>query len=172
MSHSYTSHVTHTNASCHTHTLRLLRRLLRLLHDSYAEPQPSTHGVCYAYDGKKLNTNKIILPKLFCAEALGWSESWRDSLMCVTWRICVCDMARVWVWHDSLFMGVVSRIHVSHVTRLWVWHDSFMRVTQRIYGCGVTHLCMRLLCVWHHAFMYLTWLIYEWDVTHTKISHS
>ena len=75
----------------------------------------------------------------------------RDSLVCVTWVIRMCDMTRSYVWHDS-FICVTWLIHNSYIslvicmthsyvcqgmTHSYVWHDSLVCVTWDWVCCSV-----------------------------------
>ena len=85
--------------------------------------------------------------------------------MCATWRIHICDMTFLCVWHDS-FMCLTWLIHVSDMTHSCVWRDSFMCVTWLSHMCDVTHSC-----VWRDSFMCVTWLIHVCDVT-SRLLHT
>ena len=75
----------------------------------------------------------------------------RDSRVCVTWVIRMCDMTRSYVWHDfSIY--VTWLIHNSYIslvicmthsyvcqgmTHSYVWHDSLVCVTWDWVCCSV-----------------------------------
>ena len=67
---------------------------------------------------------------------------WRNSCMCVTWLLHVCDMTHLYVWHDSIirvtwFTSVLC--FPKRATRIQfkkVWRDSFTHVAWLIHVCG------------------------------------
>jgi len=106
---------------------------------------------------------------------------WRDSFICETWLIHMCDMTHSYVWHDS-FICETWLIHMCDMTHSYVWHDSFICVTWLIHMWDMTHSCVWhdsficetwLIHMWHDSFMYgtihshVTWLIHMWDMTHS-----
>ena len=48
------------------------------------------------------------------------SNVWRDSFICVTWRIQLCDMTHSYVWHDS---SICDMTHSNMTWLMHVWHD-------------------------------------------------
>jgi len=99
-----------------------------------------------------------------------YSHVWHDSFMCVTWLIHMCDVTYSYVWRDS-FICITWLIHVCDVTHSYVWHDSLMCVTylahmcdRRIHVCDMTHSY-----VWHDSFICVTWLIHMCDMTHSYV---
>ena len=77
----------------------------------------------------------------------------RDSFVCVTWLMRVCDMTHSFMGHDS-FLCVTWLIHMCAVTHSCITRDSFLRVTSCILVCDM--ICSY---VWHESFM-LAWLIH------------
>jgi len=51
-------------------------------------------------------------------------------IKCVTWLICMCDMAYLYVWHDSC-------VFVTWLITSYVWHDSFVRLACLIHMCDM-----------------------------------
>jgi len=82
---------------------------------------------------------------------------WHDSFICVTWLICMCDMAHSHVWHDSFIRGM-SNIYMSHVTQVNESRHMYGWVMSHIWICHVTYVIE--LC---H--------IYEWVVWHIWITY-
>jgi len=83
----------------------------------------------------------------------------RDSFMCVTWLIHLCDMTHSYVRYDS-FVCVAWPIHLCVVTHLIVCHDSFICEPLLIHMYGMAHaylerdffMCVRqdsLTFMWH-----------------------
>ena len=73
---------------------------------------------------------------------------WYDRLICVTWRILVCEMMKWYVWHDELVcvtwrldkcvrwrigMCDMRQIDVCDMAKFYVWLDELICVTWRIY---------------------------------------
>ena len=95
-------------------------------------------------------------------------------LQCVaaTWRVHMCDMTHLCVWHDSV-IWVKWRIHVGDMTHSYVcrdsyvWPDSFICVIGRIHKCDVTHLYVS-----RDSFIHVPWLIHMYDVTHLHVCHN
>jgi len=108
---------------------------------------------------------------------------WRDSFMCVTWLIYMCDVTHLYAWRDS-FICVTWLIHMRDVTHSYVWRDSFICVTWLrlslsftlcicvtllIYMCDVwIHMCdmtQTVTCsyVWHYSVM-CVW-INKWELS-------
>ena len=84
-----------------------------------------------------------------------WRCGSRDSFICVTWLIHVCDMTHSCVWHDSFICVWVS--HTSFRRRC-VWRDSFICVTWLIHMCRVivewlihVYTCGRVVTGSHHV---------------------
>ena len=78
---------------------------------------------------------------------------WRDSLMCVTWLIHVCDMTQSCVWRDSLIcvtwlilVCVPWLIHMCDMTHsivrheVWVIKQSCMNESCRTYEWVTVHI--------------------------------
>jgi len=100
---------------------------------------------------------------------------WHDSYTCVTWLNHICDMARSYVWHDSLIcdlreirhIGMCNMSHGCTVqlgTPAWhdsllftwpMWHDSYTCVTWLIHIRDIAHSH-----IWHDSSTYVTWLIH------------
>ena len=79
-----------------------------------------------------------------CHKSLIW-------IICVTWRIHMCDMTHYmcdvtqsYVWHDA-FICVTWLIHMCDMTRSYVWHDSFIYSTWLIHICDMLHSCVQLI---------------------------
>jgi len=103
----------------------------------------------------------------------------RTHILCVTWRIHMCDVTRSYVWRDSC-MCETSLVHMCDMTHPYVCDLShahphpvvlFMWVTWRIEICDVTHVYVRHasgICVTWRIPMCVTWLIHVWHmcVTH------
>ena len=108
------------------------------------------------------------------AKPLRSTPVWKDSFMCVTWLIHVCDMTHSCVWHDSfirmtwliVWIRVTWRSHVCEVTHSYMWHCSFICVTWLIRMRDMTHSS-----VWHDAFIRVTWRIHTCDMTHSYVWH-
>ena len=88
----------------------------------------------------------------------------RDSIMCVTWRIQMCDMTHSHVRHDS-FKCVTRLIHLRDMTYSYVWHDLSICVIWLIHTCDTTPSY-----VWHDSFIYVIWLIHVCDMPHAYLS--
>jgi len=78
---------------------------------------------------------------------------WRDTLICVTWRIGMCDVTHWYVWRDALIC-VTCRIGMCDVPHWYVRRDALICVTWRIDMCDVPHWY-----VWHDSLTCVTWLI-------------
>jgi len=103
------------------------------------------------------------------------SCTWRDSFMCVTWRIHVRDVTQSCAWRDS-FMCVTWLIHVRDVT-----HDCFhMRAVTSTSICICDVNCDAFLCVmWlvRDAFICVTWIMTSfkrvtWPMTHAYVTRN
>jgi len=80
------------------------------------------------------------------------SYVWRDSFVCVTWRIHACDVTHSCVSHDAFIRvtwltpkiqramrAYTGLMYMCDMTRSHVQRDSFTRVTLRIHMCDVTY---------------------------------
>jgi len=119
----------------------------------------------------------------------------RDSFICVTWLIHMCDMTQLYglalrrswsrLWHES-FIYVTWLIHMCDMTQLYglalrrswsrLWHESFIWVTWVIHMCDMTQLYGLALRrswsrLWHESFIYVTWVIHMCDMTHSCVWH-
>ena len=88
-----------------------------------------------------------------------YSYVWRDSFICVTWLIQMCDVTHSDVWRDS-FRCVTWLIQMCDVTHSDVWHDAFQHAS----WCDMTHSY-----VWHDSFACESWLIHLRDMVHSKV---
>jgi len=71
-------------------------------------------------------------------------------LICMCWRIYMCAMTYLYVWHDAFTCvtwlilritgGSESKAFTGDMTHQYVWHGWFVWVTWRIYKCDVTYL--------------------------------
>ena len=85
----------------------------------------------------------------------------RDSLICGSWLVNICDMTPV----DSACWPM---------TIVFLGHDSFIRVTCYIHKCvtNLVHMCgMTRSYVWHVLFICETQLIYTCDTAHSNVWH-
>jgi len=75
---------------------------------------------------------------------------WRDSVLCVTWLIHMCDM-----------------------THSYVWHDSFICVPCLVRMCDVTHsyMCHTQWYVCYDSFICVTWCAHIYYMTHPFVCH-
>ena len=84
---------------------------------------------------------------------------WRDSFMCVTWLVLVCDVTHSCVSWGKTRMSCASYVtwilHMCDTTDPYVWHDSFICVTWLINVCDMTPVY-----VLHYSFLCVTWLIH------------
>ena len=73
--------------------------------------------------------------------------------ICVTWLIYMCDMTRLYVWHDS-FICVTWLAHMCDMC-----HDSFMCVNWRIhmFAMNYSYVC-------HNSPTCVPWLIHMCDM--------
>jgi len=116
---------------------------------------------------------------------------WRDSFICVTWLIHMCDLTHCTGGWSRIMQRLRETwlIHMCDVTHSYVWRDSFICVTWLIHMCDVTHctggwsrMMQRLRetwlihkCdvthsyVWRDSFICVTWLIQMCDVTHSHV---
>ena len=78
-----------------------------------------------------------------------------DSFICATWLIHMCDATHSYV-HHNLLICASWLLHMCNVTR----HESFICVTCLIHMCDMTHSY-----VWHDSFICATWLIHICDMT-------
>ena len=78
---------------------------------------------------------------------------WHDALICVTWRIHVCE-----TWLIDLFM--------CDNTHSYGWHDSLICATWLIHMCDMTHWNVR-----HDSLLRVTWLIHMCNMTHSYVWH-
>ena len=83
---------------------------------------------------------------------------YRDSFMCVTWLLHVCDMPYSCVWHAS-FICTTWLIHMRDMSHSYIWYGSFICV-------GMPHSCM-----WYDSFVCVTCLIHMRDMTHSNTWH-
>jgi len=108
-----------------------------------------------------LHTDRESVMRYRMTDSYVWHDSfvhvWRDSSICVTWLIHMCDVMRYcmtysYVWHDSF-------VHV--------WRDSSICTTWLIYMCDLTHSCTCDVThpyVLHYLFTCVTWLIHMSDM--------
>jgi len=158
----------HANTATETQTLQHAHCTA-----THCDTHCNTQAKCY-WDAQHTHT----LPT-------SWAS--HDSWLCVTWRICVCDMTHCYAWHDS-FLPVTWLIPMCGMTYSHVWHDSFLCVTWRIPMCDMTHFyafhdsfaCVTWLiamrdrthsCVWRDSFPCVAWLIPMCDMTHSYVWH-
>jgi len=107
------------------------------------------------------------------------SYVWRDSFICVTWLIHVCDMTHSYVWHDS-FIYVTWLIHMCDMTHSYMSHDSFICVTWLNPMCDMLHPYgdMTHSYVWHASSIYNMTHSYVWhassscNMTHSYVWHA
>jgi len=108
---------------------------------------------------------------------------WRDSFICVTWLIYMCDVTHLYVWHDSFICVTWLIMMHSYV----VWHDSFICVTWLNHHTSRASSLLNPTAVktqswvaWqdsfmnrHDAFIYgVTWLIHICDMTQSSHAKS
>jgi len=136
-----------------------------------------------------------------CNVAGAWVRCDLETLLCATWLVYVCDMSRLYVWHDVYMCGTAWLTETTFYLR----RDSFMCVTWhgRLHMCDVTRVCVRhdmcdmtLWYVWHglvdwdavlcatcdvtrlcvqrdwDAFTSATWLGYVCDMTCLYVWHA
>ena len=118
-----------------------------LIHNSFAN----------AY--KSVACNDLCAPWLVHTWDMTRSYVCVDSLIRLTWMLCMCETSRSCVWHDSSIC-VTCLVHTRDMTAVYVWHVSFICVTWLIHTCDVSHSH-----AWHVSFICVTWLIYMRDVT-------
>ena len=95
------------------------------------------------------------------------TRSYRKWLKCVYWLIYVLHIgSHLYVWRDS-FICETWLIHMCDITHSYVWHESFLCVTLLIHVCVLTHLCT----AHRESFICVTWLIHMWNVTHSYVWH-
>ena len=90
---------------------------------------------------------------------------WRDSCICVTWLMHMCDVTHAYVWRDS-FICVTWHIHMCDMTHSCVAWLIFSHI--RCLSCAVSYHSY----AWHASFICGTWLTQkdtlEYYVTHMK----
>jgi len=167
------SHVTHTDESRRTNEWVTLR--IRMSHVTQLT------SLCHRW------TSRVT------AVGLLWCGLPAVAILrCVTWLIHVCDLTHSCVWRDS-FICVTWRIYeswcglscgghseVCDMTHSRVWHDSFMCVTWLIHMCDMTHswvmmwaaLCWPFWGVWHDLFTCVSWLTHVCDMTRWYVRHN
>jgi len=88
----------------------------------------------------------------------------RDSFICVTCLIYICDMTHSDMWHDS-FKCVTRLIHMCDMTHSYLSNsNSTQHSAWLIHMCDVTH--SNLL---HTSFICVAWLIHMSDMTHSYL---
>jgi len=187
MSHTWMRHITHINESRHTNATCVIRRsrgFRRIMsHICRTNVGHMVRTSCHAY--QRVMSHICIHQCLTYAwvtahihilrnmrRACVWHDSWvwRDSFICVMWRIHLCDMT---------VLHVCAMIRFCDMTHLYVWRDAFICITWLscmcvtwfvcatwlIYMCDVTHLY-----VWHdsNTVICVTWRIYMYDMTPTQ----
>ena len=129
------------------------------IRDPMSLRHPVLHGKC---------SSELTFENIYQSTFCGIPPSLLHELRFVTYFIHVCDMARLYMWQDSLVMcGMLELLHeLRFMTYSCAWHGSFVRVTWLINTCAEcrphcrtnwgswrTHVCgMACLYVWHDAF--------------------
>jgi len=104
----------------------------------------------------------------------------RDSWICTTQFIHMCDVTQSCAWRDSVMYDVTWLSHVRDVTQsctwrvtsICAWHVWYMCVTWlmcmcvrwKLHVCATTHSY-----VWHDTFICVTWLTHMCDMTHSFV---
>jgi len=89
----------------------------------------------YSYIQHDSNTRETWLMHMTC-------DSHMYSYIRLTWRMYMCDMTRIHMWHDPQDgKGVTIRSQHCYC----VWHDSCIRVTWLLYTCDMTHRTAKVL---------------------------
>ena len=83
-----------------------------------------------------------------------WNSVGRDSFICVTWLLHICDMTHLCVWYDS-FIGGQMDLSWNQVK-----HDLFTCEIWLIHACDLTHSYL-----WHAAFICVVWIIHMSHMT-------
>jgi len=88
----------------------------------------------------------------------------------VTWLNYMCDMTHLYVWYNSIIcvtwlicignFSLFSNFYISSSQT----GDSCIHVTGLIHMCDMTHLY-----VWHHSLICATWLNYMCDMKHSYV---
>ena len=85
-------------------------------------------------------------------------DLWHDSYTCVTWLICTCVTWLIYTCDVDLFIRVTWRIDMRDVTSICV--------TWRIHTCDMIHAY-----AWCDSCKRMMWLVHKCDVTHPYMWH-
>jgi len=98
-----------------------------------------------------------------CICGVDLSCVWCGSFVCVMWLIHMCHVTCSYVSRD-LFICVTWRVHMCDVTHSYVWRDTFICVTWRTHMCDVKYSYL-----WRYSFICVTWRIHMCDVTQSYV---
>jgi len=128
------------------------------------------------------------------ADFAAHSHVWRDSSVCVSPLLHMCDMTHSYASRDS-FVFIIWLIHIHHMTHSYVgfdscmcgrrrrqhstlwygftcishvyaWQDSSVCVTSLSHSCDMTHSY-----VWRDSFVCVAWLVRTRDTTLSCVRH-
>ena len=98
----------------------------------------------------------------------------RYRFICATWRIDMCDMTYLYVWHDSFIWATwLISMGESWLANRSVCHEPQWSSYECAHSCVKCRLQMRvIMCVTcRYMFLWVTWLSYMCDVTHLCVWH-
>jgi len=184
MSHTWMSHVAHSNTSCCTQIMRHGARLCKRTHLSHrhldllcrTRVHDMTH-CCMRHD------SFICVTDAWHDSFICVADVWHDSPTCdrcVTWLVhmsgrCVTWLIYVWrmrdmthpcVWqtHDMTHPCVADGWHDSFMCVTDAWHDSFMCVTDAQHDSLIY-----VGDTWHDSLLCEMWVIRMRDMAHSHL---